>query len=118
MKIFFQIGVAVMVAVMRSPPEDTFLRRGHGHPGEDELEEATSFERTVRKIAMVAGGNEEHTHFVGEETGKQVSPLKMNEKDAKRRKMKEYKRDTRDELKPCSVGQGDGQGCCGCCHAA
>src|SRR5256885_12219446 len=51
-----------MVAVMRRPPKHALLRRGHGHESDHELEHATSFERAVRKIAVIARRDEEHPH--------------------------------------------------------
>lgn len=57
----------MMMAVMSGPPENTLLRGRHGHPSDDELEPAAGLERAVREIAVVAGGDEKHADFIGEE---------------------------------------------------
>ena len=80
MKIQFLIGMAMMMAMMRCPPENTFLRRAHGHEGNYKLKRAAGFKGAMRKIAVVSGGNEKHAHAEKREAGHQVIPMKRNEK--------------------------------------
>jgi len=107
MEIVFLIGEAVVMAMMSGPPKDALLRGGHSHPGEDELEPAAGFEGTVREVAVVASGDEEHTEFVDEEAGNQIGPLERKEEDAESSEMNEKKRNCGNELQPCAVGQRD-----------
>jgi hypothetical protein len=65
----------------------------------------------MRKIAVVAGGDKEHADFVGKEANKKIRPLEMNKEDAERCEMEQSKRNTRDQRKPCAIGQGYGQRC-------
>ena len=80
MKIEFLIGMAMMMAMMRCPPQHAFLRRAHGHEGDYELKGAAGFEGAVRKIAVVSGGNEKHAHAEEPQAGHQVIPMERNEK--------------------------------------
>ena len=108
MEIVFLVGVAVVMPVMSSPPENAFLRGGHGHPGDDELKPAAGLKGAVREVAVVTGSNKEHAHFVQKDAGDQIGPLELKEKDAEGREMNEKKRDRGNELQPCPVGQGNG----------
>ena len=80
MKIEFLIGMAMMMAMMRCPPEHALLGGAHGHEGDYELKGAAGFKGAVRKIAVVSGGNEKHAHAEKREAGHQVIPTKRNEK--------------------------------------
>jgi hypothetical protein len=53
------VGVLVMVAVMRRPPQRALLGRHAAQPGEHELEPARGLEGPVREVAMVATGDAE-----------------------------------------------------------
>src|SRR5580700_9882875 len=99
-----------MMAVMSGPPENAFLRGGHGHPGNDELEPAAGLEGAVREIAVVAGGDEEHADFVGEETRERVIPLEGEEEDAENGQVNKGKRNRGDERQTRPVWQRDRQG--------
>jgi len=63
-QVLLQIGIPVMMAMMRRPPENALLRGRHGHPGDHKLKPAAGLERAVREIPVIAGGDEEHAHFV------------------------------------------------------
>ena len=80
MKIQFLIGMAMMMAMMRCPPQHALLRRAHGHERDYELKGAAGFKGAMRKIAVVSGGNEKHAHAEKREAGHQVIPVKRNEK--------------------------------------
>jgi len=88
-EIVFLIGVTVVMTVVSGPPENAFLRGGHRHPGDDELEPASGLERPMREVAVVTGGDEEHAHFIGEQADERVIPLKGKEKDAECGEMNE-----------------------------
>ena len=80
MKVQFLIGMAMMMAMVRRPPEDAFLGGAHGHEGDYELKGTAGFKGAVRKIAVVSGGNEKHAHSEERQAGHQVIPMKRNEK--------------------------------------
>jgi len=79
-QIQFLIGIPVMVAVMRRPPQHALLRGGRRDKRDYELEHAAGLERAVRKIAVVARGHEKHAHQENTQAGKKIRPMKMNEK--------------------------------------
>jgi len=107
-KIVFLIGKTVMVAMMSGPPEDTFLRRGHGHEGDDELKGAACFEGAVRKIAMVAGGDPEHASGEKRYARDEIGPVKRKEKNAKRKKMNDGERKREKNRNAGAIRQGYG----------
>lgn len=80
MKVQFLIGMAVMMAMMRRPPQHALLRRAHGHERNYELEDAAGFKCAMRKIAVVSSGNEKHAHAEERQASHQVIPVKGNEK--------------------------------------
>jgi len=47
---------------------------------------------------VIAGGDEKHADFIGEETDERVIPLEREEEDAKASEMNEKKRDAGNEL--------------------
>ena len=80
MKVQLLIRMAMMMAMMRRPPQDALLGRAHGHEGDYELKGAAGFKGAVRKIAVVSGGNGKHAHAEEPQAGHQVIPMKRNEK--------------------------------------
>ena len=48
---------AVVVPVVRRPPQHALLRRRRAHEGEDELEDTVRLVRPVTEVAVVAGGD-------------------------------------------------------------
>ena len=84
--------------MMRGPPENTLLRRGHGHPGDDELKPAAGLERAVGEIAVISGRDEEHAHFIKKEAREQVGPLERHKEESHSPDMNKHKRDTRKDL--------------------
>src|SRR5215813_1724736 len=81
----------MMMSVMSGPPEDSLLRRGHGHEGQDELKQAAGLEGAMRKIAVVAGSHPEHAHGDKRDTGDQIRPAKWNEENTYRSKVNQSK---------------------------
>jgi hypothetical protein len=80
MKIQFLIGVPVMMAMVRRPPQHALLRGTHGHEGNYELKHAAGFKGAMRKIAVISGGNEKHAHAEERQASNQVIPVKRDEK--------------------------------------
>src|SRR5215472_5445997 len=76
MQVQLLVGIAVMVAMMRRPPEHAFLRGRHGHECDNELKRAAGLKRTVRKITVITGGNEKHAHEDDRQSGDDVIPMK------------------------------------------
>jgi hypothetical protein len=50
----------VMVPMMRCPPENALLRRGHCQKGHAKLQHSTCFKCTMGEIAVIACGDTEH----------------------------------------------------------
>src|ERR1700741_2409773 len=111
-KIFFLIGVAVVVTVMRGPPQNALLRGGHGHPGNDELEPTAGLEGAVRKITVIASRDEEHAHLIEEDAREYIGPLERHKENTQSREVNKDKGDRRNDSQPRPVGQGDSQRPC------
>jgi len=92
MEIVFLIGEAMMMAMVSGPPKNAFLRGRHGHEGDDELEGAAGFVRAVRKIAVIAGGDEKHANDEKRGTSDEIRPVKREEENAEREKMNDGER--------------------------
>jgi hypothetical protein len=88
------------------------LGGGRGHPGYDELKPAAGFKRSVGKIAMVAGGNEEHTQFVDRESGEKIRPFKGKKEDTQGGEVNQAERNEGDQMEAGSIGERDRQGSC------
>ena len=69
MKILLGVGVKVMSAVVRRPPERPFLVSRRRREGEQKLENPASLVRAVREEAMKPGGYREHSHDVQSQAG-------------------------------------------------
>ena len=107
MQIQLLVRIAVMVAVMRRPPQHALLRRRHGHEGDHKLKHAAGLKRAVRKIAVIAGRHEEHAHQQQRQTSHQVIPVKRDEKNEQRGEMNEEKRERVQNRNPRAIGQRD-----------
>src|SRR5262249_6889516 len=59
-----EIALAVVMAVMRSPPDDALLRARRREEREHELEPARGLERLVREVTVVAARHAEHADVV------------------------------------------------------
>ena len=64
MRIGRGIGVAMMVAVVRGPPQRSTLHAGGADQREHELQHARGAEGAVREVAVVEAGDGEHPHCV------------------------------------------------------
>ena len=74
MHVLLLVGVPVVMAVQRRPPEDGLLRRAHREQRQDELPGPRGLERAVGEVAMVARRDAEHADHVqpeGEQDGRQ-----------------------------------------------
>src|SRR5258708_36777167 len=106
-----------MVAMMRRPPENALLGGRHGHPGNHKLKPATGFEGAMRKIAMIAGGDEEHAHFKKHESGDEIRPLKRQEKDAQRSNVDKSEGNQGNQVETRPIGERERQRTCNRGHA-
>src|SRR5258708_12610133 len=106
-----------MMAMMRRPPENALLGGRHGHPGNHKLKPAAGFEGAMRKIAMIAGGDEEHAHFKKHESGDEIRPLKRQEKDAQRSNVDKSERNQGNQVEARPIGERDRQRSCNKGHA-
>ena len=84
-QVVFLIGEAMVMTMMSGPPEDAFLRRRHGHEGDDELKGAAGFVGAMRKIAVIAGGNEKHANDEKHDAGNEMRQVERKEEDAERK---------------------------------
>jgi len=57
--------MAVMSPVVSRPPQWSALPRRTGYEGTYELDNSACFKGTVRKVAMVKGGDREHSYQIG-----------------------------------------------------
>ncbi|KAG1441034.1 hypothetical protein G6F57_018834 [Rhizopus arrhizus] len=64
MQILFIVGVAVMVAMVRGPPQRSALHAGGPDDSEYELHRSRRLEGAMRKIAVVERGDREHAHGI------------------------------------------------------
>src|SRR5271170_7148116 len=117
MEVVFLVRIAMMMPVMSGPPEHSFLRGRHRHPGDDELKPAAGLEGAMREVTMVARGDKEHANFVSQQAGEGVIPFEREEEDAQGDEMNQGKRDGRDNVKTRPVGQGDSEGTCNGSHS-
>jgi len=116
-QVFLQIGIAVMVAMVRRPPENALLRGRHGHPGDHELKPAAGLERAVGKIPVIARGDEEHAHFVKHEGGNEIGPLERQKKDAQRSEVDQSEGNQGNQVETRPIRERDRQGSCNRGHA-
>ena len=95
----------MMMTMMSGPPENSLLRGGHGHEGNDELKGAAGFVRAMRKIAVVAGGNEKHSKDEKGEAREKIQPVKGKEENSEREKMNDGERYCKENRNTGAVGQ-------------
>jgi hypothetical protein len=62
--VFVLVGVHMVVAVVRGPPERAALRGRCAEQREDELRGAGRAERIVREVPMIEGRDREHAQRV------------------------------------------------------
>ena len=91
-EIVFGVRIAVVMAVMRGPPEDALLAGGHGQPGDDELEDAAGLEGAVRKIAVIARGHEKHASVVERQASDEIGPVKLHKENTQHGEVDQGKR--------------------------
>ena len=105
MEIVFLIGEAMMMAMVSGPPKNAFLRGRHGHEGDDELKGAAGFIRAVRKIAVIAGGDEKHANDEKRGAGNEIRPVKRKKENAEREKMNDGERNRGKDRNGGTVGK-------------
>src|SRR4051794_6643105 len=64
MKVRGGVGMAMVIAVMRRPPQRPALHAGRADQREHELHGARSLERLVREIAVIKPGQRKHAHGI------------------------------------------------------
>ncbi len=97
MQVQVLVGIAVMMPVMRRPPEHALLRGRRGHERNHKLENAAGLEGAVRKIAVVPGGHKKHAHQENAQACKQIGPVKWNKEDRQHEGMNQEKRQRMNE---------------------
>jgi hypothetical protein len=65
--VLFRIGVPVMMAVVRCPPDWTLLGCGRSKHSEEELNEAAGIVGPMREISVIDACDGEHPNNVEEE---------------------------------------------------
>src|SRR5712691_5973316 len=107
----FRVGVAVMVAVVRGPPQHALLRGGGGHDGDDELKRAAGLKGAMGKVAMVPGRDKKHPHVKQRQADNQVRPAKTQKKHGHTCQVNGKKRKRADQGDPCAIAEGNRCGC-------
>src|SRR5262245_36137625 len=92
MNVSLGIAVTVMVAMVTGPPEWTLLHAGGSAEGHQELHRAAELVAAVREVAVVAGGDEEHTHGVQGEAQREVLPAGAGKEEPERDQMHDQER--------------------------
>ena len=64
MHVAFGVGMQMMVAMLRRPPQDALLRRALRQHREHELNRAAGRIRAMREVAVIAGADREDSHPV------------------------------------------------------
>jgi hypothetical protein len=64
MRVAAGVGMPVMIAMVRCPPQGPALHAGSSDGGEDELQHPRGLERAVRKVAVIKTGEREHAQRV------------------------------------------------------
>ena len=82
------VGEAMMLAVMRNPPQRTALRSGGTGEGTGELDRPADLESPVREAAMVERGDAEGPDRVGDERGDDGELAPADEEDAEESKVR------------------------------
>src|SRR5262249_16411245 len=91
-QIIFLIREAVMMAVMRRPPENSLLRGRLRHERDHELKRTALPIRAVGKITVITGRDEEHPYGENRQAGDQIRPVKRKKENTEREEMNRQKR--------------------------
>src|SRR5229473_2973813 len=82
MQVLRIVGMDVVVAMMRRPPERSALDRRATDDGENKLHDPPRFERAVRKIAVVTPGQRKDAQCVKKHGDRYRQPTPADEEDA------------------------------------
>ena len=100
--IFRPVGVRVVMAMVRGPPQRSALHGGGAEHGEHELPAARGAERAMREVAVVEGGDREHAH---REEGGGEPRCKRAPAGPDRAEAAEMQRDERDDPRPVDAAR-------------
>src|SRR5204863_7944905 len=103
MRVGVQIGVLVMMAMVRRPPQRALLSRRASDAGEHELKDTTRAVRPVREIAMVSTRDAEHANGVHRRAEADRFPRDTGPERAQTRHVKTEERDTPDPFDAFAV---------------
>jgi len=95
--------MAVMMAVMRSPPDRTFLGCGSAKQGKAELKEATCVVRAMREVAVIRSCNGEHANHIECKANSNGYPANANPKSRNTSYMYRPKHTLLKEIHPVKV---------------
>ena len=82
-----RVGGGVMLPVMPRPPQRPPLAGGGAEQRHDELRDASRPEGSMREVAVVEGGDEEHPRDIERQCDEQGERAAPNPKDAEAQKM-------------------------------
>jgi hypothetical protein len=86
------VGVAMVHAMMRRPPDDALLRGGLGQKSHAKLRNPSELEALVAEVAVVAGRHAEHANEVASDRPSGKRPSEIHEKDSQASQMQHHKR--------------------------
>jgi hypothetical protein len=82
-----RVGIPVMCSMMRSPPEDAFLRTRLGQEAQEELADAPQLKRSVAEVPVIPGGDGEHANRIGCDEPADIRTSEGHPKQEKARKV-------------------------------
>jgi hypothetical protein len=101
------VAVAVVVAVVRGPPQGALLDRRRPAEGHDELHAPTQLVAAMGEVPVVPGGDEEHPHEVQDGAHDQGPGVDARDQRGKAGDVHEEERDRGDPVDPFVVGPFD-----------
>ena len=96
-RIVRRVREAVMLAVMRRPPQRSLLERTTAEEGDEELHHSPHFVRAVSEITVIAGRDAEHAHEVKDPAKQQGGDIDAGEQDSE---ASDVQSDERHRLQP------------------
>ena len=100
--IFRLVGVHVVMAMVRGPPQRPALHGGGAEHGKHELPATRRAERAMREVAVVEGGDREHAHC---EEGDGEPRCERAPAGPDRAQAAEMQRDERDDPRPVDAAR-------------
>ena len=82
----------MMIPMIRSPPQNSFLHRGLRHESKYELPESIQLIAAMREVSVIRCRNKEHTNQIVDCKECHILPLKREKQDSKTHQMQNDER--------------------------